>query len=214
MARQLTTLVARMRLAPTLVYFRNRLAMLISRPKWKGLAKQDKLLLELGSGAKRGVDGWTTVDVYGADISHDLRLGIPLPENSVDRIYSSHLLEHIPYQELLRFIDECYRVLKVGGEMSVCVPNAGLYIHAYASGRNFRRPGEGYKAALVDTGSGLDQVNFVAYMAGQHHYMFDEENLVNTVKKSPFSVVELRDFDNSLDMEERRFESVYARAIK
>jgi predicted SAM-dependent methyltransferase len=170
--------------------------------------------LELGSGAKEGFNGWTTIDLTGADISHDLRYGIPFPSGSVDRIYTSHMLEHIPYHDLLDFLNECYRVLKIGGELSVCVPDAGRYIKAYAEGRLFMDSREKYQPAVTDTGSLLDQVNYIAYMNQLHKYMFDEENLLNTLKKSPFSCVKLRKFDPSLDRECRDFESIYATAVK
>ena len=84
----------------------------ISIPKWKALLKKEKIWLELGSGAKKGNNGWITVDILGADICHDLTKGIPLPDESVDLIYTSHTLEHIPFNDLVKFIKECFRVLK------------------------------------------------------------------------------------------------------
>ncbi|NTU70146.1 methyltransferase domain-containing protein, partial [bacterium] len=127
----------------SLVFFvRRYILRLASSSKWSALKKQKYIYLELGSGPKKGLDGWTTIDVSGADISHDLRTGIPLPDESVDRIYTSHMFEHIPYKKLVLFINECYRVLKDGGELSVCVPNAGLYIRSYVSGLRFRPVGQ------------------------------------------------------------------------
>jgi ubiquinone/menaquinone biosynthesis C-methylase UbiE len=193
---------------------RLRFLQFYSYPKWHMLRRQKIVCLELGSGKKKGLNGWTTVDLSGADISHDLRRGIPLPNESVDRIYTSHMFEHIQYKELIVFIQECFRVLKKNGELSVCVPNAGLYIKAYVQGRRFRPQGEGYVSALVDTGSLIDQVNYIAYMDKQHNYMFDSENLVNTLKKVPFSEVRLRQFDEMLDLKSRDLESIYASAIK
>lgn len=187
---------------------------LMSWRKWKALAASSSIKLELGSGVKKGSNGWTTVDLYGADISHDLKRGIPLPDGSVDKIYTSHMLEHIPYGNLIDFINECHRVLKNKGELSVCVPNAGLYIQAYVDERQFLENGQGYRPAFVKTGSFLDQVNYIAYMDGHHHYMFDEKNLVKTLKKSAFSLVTLREFDPSLDLKSRDFESIYASAVK
>lgn len=186
----------------------------LSYPKWRATKNLNKIYLELGSGKKRGKNGWTTIDVAGADISHDLRNGIPFTSGSVDRIYTSHLLEHISYADMLIFLKECYRVLKKDGELSVCVPDAGRYLRAYAEKRYFREPNTGYKPALPDTGSLLDQVNYIAYMNQLHKYMFDEENLVNTLKKIPFSSVQPRGFDQSLDLEARDYESIYAIAIK
>jgi len=201
-------------LMPLATWLHSRCTQVTAYLKWRALKKNDRICLELGSGAKKGSNGWTTVDICGADIPHDLRKGIPLPDNSVDRIYTSHMLEHIPYKELLVFINECFRVLKQGGELSVCVPNAGYYIKAYMNRERFLPVGKGYYPALVDTGSFIDQVNYIAYMDDLHKYMFDEENLVNTLKMAPFSEVRLRGFDESLDLESRDFESIYASAIK
>ena len=185
-----------------------------SRRKWKSLLASEKVFLELGSGPKKGLNGWTTVDLIGADITHDLQKGIPLPDSSVDRIYTSHMFEHLPFNSLVAFIYECYRVLKSNGELSVCVPNAANYINAYVEKRYFSEKGNGYQPAIIDTGSYIDQVNYIAYMDGQHHYLFDEENLINTIKTSPFRSVYLRKFDADIDLESRDYESIHASAIK
>ena len=134
----------------------------------------------------KGKDNWINVDLYGADINCDLRKGIPIKENTVDKIYTSHMFEHVPFKELKKFINECYRVLKVGGELSVCVPNARFYIDAYLNKETFKNESEMFEPAIVKTGSWMDQINYIAYLNGLHHYMFDEENLINTLKLSPF----------------------------
>jgi predicted SAM-dependent methyltransferase len=182
----------------------------VSRVKWYQLARVDKIKLELGSGARRGKNGFTTVDLAGADIIHDLRKGIPLNDNTVDFIYASHLFEHIPFPNLMTLLGECKRILKVGGQISVCVPNARNYILAYVEGRQFVYRDNLFEPAIVETGSLMDQVNYQAYMGGNHHYMFDEQNLINTLHKAGFKEAELRAFDPSIDNSDRLFESIYA----
>ena len=83
--------------------------------QWYQLSKKDLIKLELGSGSKKGDNGFTTVDINGANISWDLTNGIPLKDNSVDLIYSSHLLEHIAFKELILFLKECKRILTTKG---------------------------------------------------------------------------------------------------
>jgi predicted SAM-dependent methyltransferase len=56
-------------------------------------------------------------------IHHDLLDGIPLRENTVPAIYSSHFFEHLYKQDALRLINECYRVLQPGGIIRICVPS-------------------------------------------------------------------------------------------
>jgi len=187
---------------------------IFSTYKWLSLASKKEIFINLGSGPVKGKDKWINVDLHGADICCDLRKGIPLRKNSVNKIYSSHMFEHIPFKELEKFIAECYRVLKDGGELSVCVPNARFYIDCYLKNEDFKSEFEMFAPAIVKTGSSIDQLNYIAYLDGLHHYMFDEENLINTLKLSPFKNVMLRSFDISLDKQKRKKESIYASAFK
>jgi len=195
------------------IYF--LLLQLASYPKWIALKKSKKIFLEIGSGEKKGKNGWVTVDMYGADIIHDLKKGIPLSDASVDEIYASHVLEHISFKDLIVLLHEIYRVLKKNGKFSVCVPDASLYIKSYVNKQNFlSKRIFFYQPAVIDTGSLMDQINYIAYMDQEHKYLFDKQNLVNTLKKIPFKKVELRTFDESIDIKSRNFESIYAIAIK
>lgn len=211
---KLKKIIKKLGLEKPALYFYREINFFLDKYKWKKIKSLDHVCLELGSGAKKGTNGWITVDVHGADICHDLKKGIPLPDLSVNRIYSSHMFEHISYKNLILFINEIYRVLKPGCELSVCVPNAANYINAYYEKRFFLQKGKGYEPAFVDTGSFMDQVNYIAYMDGNHSYLFDEVNLINTIKTSPFTSVELRKFDPEIDLASRDNESIYAIAIK
>lgn len=186
----------------------------ISKKRWKKILKQDTIKLNLGSGPRKGVNGWTNIDLFGADINHDLKNGVPLGDDSVDMVYSSHVFEHIPYQDLLGVIGEIRRVLKPGGTLLVCVPNAGLYLRAYFNNEMFVSYDEMFLPASVNTGSGIDQVNYIAYLNGDHTFMFDEENIINILKKCEFHNVDFRTFDPLIDREERDFESMYVKASK
>ncbi len=95
------------------------------------LQSEEQIKLELGAG-KRKMKGWATIDMNDScDIFMDLRSPIPFPDNSVDQIYSSHVLEHFYYQDLVNLVAECYRVLKKSGSFKVAVPNAKIYLDAY-----------------------------------------------------------------------------------
>ena len=60
----------------------------------------------------------------------------------------------------------------------------------------------------------LDQINYIAYMDGHHKYLFDEENLINTLLTAGFKFAQLRNFDSNLDSKGRDYESIYALAKK
>lgn len=48
--------------------------------------------------------------------------------NSVDEIYSSHMVEHIDRADLNKVFKHWYNILKTGGTITVLVPNARIYL--------------------------------------------------------------------------------------
>lgn len=70
-------------------------------------------------------------EMRGKIIAHDLRKGIPFPDNSADAAYHSHLMEHIDRDHIPGFQKEIFRVLKPGGIQRIAVPNLELYISEY-----------------------------------------------------------------------------------
>lgn len=79
--------------------------------------------LNLGCG-KDILEGWINCDYLpgdGVDKVFDLMQGIPMPDNSVDYILASHVLEHIHLWHL-KPMSEIHRVLKPGGIVEIRVP--------------------------------------------------------------------------------------------
>lgn len=177
------------------------------------LEERSEIFVELGAGDKKGEGGWVTIDLSKkCDIFWDLRKGLPFPNESITKIYSSHLFEHLSFKECQIFLDECRRVLIPGGTFSICVPNARLYIEAYLKFDSLDESSV-YKPAYNNT-TRIDYVNYIAYMDGHHKYMYDEENLLYILATKGFKNAHLRQFNPSLDLKERDFESIYAEAEK
>jgi predicted SAM-dependent methyltransferase len=177
--------------------------------------EKNEINLEVGAGDKKGEKNWITIDISNqCDIFWDLRKGIPFPNESITKIYSSHFMEHLSFKEAQIFLDECLRVLVKGGIFSICVPNAKIYAKAYLD-PDYRLPEEYivYKQAFNRT-TKIDYLNYIAYMDGHHKYMFDEENLIHILESKGFKNVHLRAFDPALDLKIRDFESIYAEALK
>ncbi|TAN38415.1 MAG: methyltransferase domain-containing protein [Verrucomicrobia bacterium] len=179
------------------------------------IASGEPIKLEIGAGTKKGAQGWLTSDQCpGADLMMDLLKPFPFPDNTVSKIYSSHVLEHF-YTDQLKFVlGECRRVLKPGGMMSACVPDAGLYVAAYLHPEAFDaekyckyKPGYNFY-------SSIDYLNYIAYMGGHHRHMFDMENLLTILSESGFRNGRARKFDPELDLANRDDESIYAECEK
>jgi predicted SAM-dependent methyltransferase len=83
------------------------------------------LKLDLACGDRKtegflGIDKWKTVS---ADYVFDLlQFPWPIDDDSVMAINCSHFFEHIPGKLRPDFMDECFRVMKKGGQMIVTVP--------------------------------------------------------------------------------------------
>lgn len=162
--------------------------------------------LEIGSGPRKRSD-WLTLDYcFGADVIWNLNKKLPFPDGCFDTVYSSHVLEHFKPQQLKFLLMELHRVLKVNGTMLICVPDASLYIDAYINkdSKGLMR----YQPAVVSK-CRMDFLNYIFYMDGHHHMMFDFENLKYQVEQSGFKNYRRREFEENLDSEERRYESLY-----
>jgi hypothetical protein len=79
--------------------------------------------------------GWTGIDIQslpGVDIAHDLTIQPwPVLADSVEQAKAWHIIEHIPpacvterglRRPFLEFMDECWRVLKVGARIDIETP--------------------------------------------------------------------------------------------
>jgi predicted SAM-dependent methyltransferase len=85
---------------------------------------------ETNSGFYRA--GWETVDLLDADFICDLRKErLPFGRDSVDAIYSSHLIEHLSYESGLLQLRDTYRCLKPGGYLRIVTPDMDLLLDRY-----------------------------------------------------------------------------------
>ena len=100
-------------------------------PRWK----QDGFLRYLRG---KGVDiGWRgdrpdaepIADAVGVDLETPGYDGIhlPMPDESLDYVFSSHMFEHVPTTDYREVIRDWYRVLKFGGFIVCVVPHMFLY---------------------------------------------------------------------------------------
>jgi len=86
---------------------------------------------------------WTNIDHFSEhykkneiDIEYDLLAckPLPIPDNSAELIYTSHVLEHITNKAVRNILKESYRILKPGGIIRIVVPDTELDYQAYLRG--------------------------------------------------------------------------------
>lgn len=64
-------------------------------------------------------------------LAHDLKRGIPFADGTVDAVYHSHFLEHLPRSSAESLLREAWRVLKPGGIQRIVVPDFALLCRRY-----------------------------------------------------------------------------------
>jgi predicted SAM-dependent methyltransferase len=196
-------------------YLRKQERKLILKKINEVIATNEKVFLEIGSGPKKGQNGWLTIDIVeGCDLQLNLLEKLPFPDNSVDFIYSSHFLEHFQTSEIKSILKECYRILKPGGKISACIPDASIYINAYTRNEELDQTFWIRYLPAADINSKIDFINYIGHMNGEHKHLFDLENLIAIHKTCGFQSTKRRQFDSSLDMKERDYESIYVEAVK
>ena len=87
------------------------------------VADREPVVLDLGCGDTTQYDTNIGVDRRPAKavaVIADLRDGLPFGDASVDRIFTVHVLEHLP--DYLPLLDECHRILRPDGILHLMAP--------------------------------------------------------------------------------------------
>lgn len=140
-------------------------------------------------------------------VHHDLAYSLPFDDASVDYVYSSHFLEHLPRKAALHLAAESYRVLKPGGTVRVVVPDLAYAVSLYQAGRKDEM---------------LQQYFFVedddSHFA-RHKYMYDFASLSAMLANAGFKEIEQQSFQTGKTpdlarLDNRPEDSLYVEAVR
>lgn len=139
-------------------------------------------------------------------VHHDLDFGLPFPDNSVDYLYASHILEHFYPDIAQTILRDAYRVLKKGGRIRICVPDLKHAVDLYLAGQK--------EAALVYFFKDSKPGKFY-----RHKYMYDRELLEAALRKAGFHFVEVCAYRHGQvpdvdKLDNRPDETLYVEAVK
>ena len=140
------------------------------------------LFLHLGCG-NHIFKGWVNIDLYkepGVDLVWDLRYNIPFEDNSVDLIFTEHMLEHFTLEDGSNFLKECYRVLRPEGRVRIVVPCIERAIELYLTGWEQQH--------WIDKNDITSAAEFInAYFRSWGHlFVYDQEQLTNSLIMAGF----------------------------
>lgn len=89
-----------------------------------GSNSTEPLRLDLGCGPnkKSGFIGCDQTEFPNVDIVADLNKKWPWRDDSVDEVHCSHTLEHFDAMQRVHFLNELYRVMKLGAKATIITP--------------------------------------------------------------------------------------------
>jgi len=151
----------------------------------------------------------------------DATRGLPLQDNSVDVLYSSHMLEHLDRTEAEKFLEEAFRLLRAGGIIRIAVPDIKKITEQY----NESGDADVFMASTllcVPRPISLGQRLRLLLVGTRHHqWMYDGDSLSHLLQKHGFVKTKIVPAGQTrisghdpLDLRERVSESVYIEAEK
>lgn len=116
-------------------------------------------------------------------VHHELLFGLPFDDGSVPNVYSSHFFEHLHYQDALKLLTECRRVLATGGRIRICVPSLESEVEKIRSA-----------VAAYDSGDSNPIQNYVTWNKSgyqsyysNHHWMYNHQGLRKILEEAGFT---------------------------
>jgi predicted SAM-dependent methyltransferase len=147
--------------------------------------------------------------------------GLSLESQSAEVVYTSHMLEHLSYEDARRFLRECHRLLAPGGILRVVVPDLRRITERYLKTGDadafIRETGLGQQASppLVQ--------RLTALVSGfrDHSWMYDSRNLGALLRAEGFTDVTVLQpgetripNPGALNLSERAEESLFVEAFR
>lgn len=143
---------------------------------------------------------------------------IPEPNNSVEALYTSHMIEHLDFESIALFFKETRRVLVHGGTLRISTPDLKIMVQKYLKNGNSHELMSSFY--LTDKPKTLaDRVKYLFVAEREHQWMYDGKALCDLLASAEFLNPQVMDAGKTnipepgkLDLFERSEESVYVEA--
>jgi len=150
--------------------------------------------INIGCG-KANLQSWINLDIEkGADIVLDLNQGLPFKDNSVQYLYSEHLLEHFSFREGQVLLKDCFRILSEGGIIRIATPDLDHIIKKYSSDWKNQDWLLSPEYSFIKTKGNMLNVVFSWW---GHKFLYNEEDLRIQLEDAGFTNLVRTDFGSS-----------------
>jgi predicted SAM-dependent methyltransferase len=159
--------------------------------------------------------GWINADLNPRNkdcLALDATKPFPLADESLDAIFSEHMIEHISFDDGAFMLRECWRVLKPGGRIRITTPNLPFLIRLYTGPRSKLEDEYLLWSTQHLKHKSTDEVaifvlnNFVR--AWGHLFIYDVTTLSQSLLEAGFVAIEQFDLNESNHPHLRELENV------
>ena len=136
----------------------------------------------------------------------DIVFGLSLPDNCADAVYASHVLEHLPRNDILRALANTFRLLKPGGVFRLVVPDLEWRTKRYMGARAARAveaADEFITACNIverDRARGAMALLRTAFGNSGHRWMYDQDLMNRLLEETGFVDIRRCEFQDSGDI--------------
>jgi len=151
----------------------------------------------------------------------DATKGLPIEDESVDILYSSHMLEHLDRNEADRFLKEAFRIIRPCGIIRIAVPDIRIKVEKYIESNDADAFIESTLLCVPRPRSFAQRLRLLLVGNRHHQWMYDGNSLSCLLQKHGFVRAEVIPSGQTkicdhgtLDLGERASGSVYVEAEK
>ena len=197
------------------VNFDNSLTIRLAR--WPGVTR----MLETLSVSNGQAGRWGRIGSDSGIRFADAAVRIPCADQSVEVVYSSHMIEHLDRSGAQAFLAEAKRVLQSGGIIRLAAPDLAQLVQGYLATGD----ADDFVARThmgLDRPVGMASRMKLALVGTRHHlWMYDGASLARLLADAGFAEIAIMPpgkthipNPGSLDLMERADESVYVEAFR
>ncbi len=161
--------------------------------------------LQIGSGHNL-LGGWLNTTLYPFEpgtVFMDASRPFPLPADSLDYVFSEHVIEHLEFDEAAVMLRESFRTLKAGGRIRLATPDLKQIIAVYtqpdadAQQEYIRWIMDEYRPQIGEYNPA--HVINQSFHGWRHKFIYDQATLAGGLEKVGFRNVERFDPGVSAD---------------
>jgi predicted SAM-dependent methyltransferase len=140
--------------------------------------------LQVGCG-QNYFDNWINADIHPkADLIVFLHKRLPFRDSFLNRIYSEHVLEHVPYATGISFLKEAFRTLAPGAVLRIAMPDLDDLIDGYQ--KDWRRFDWVNWPEFEFIQTKAEMIN-IAFRWWGHRHLYNKEELSRALSEAGFS---------------------------